>query len=384
MTRKEGLNLLVIGGGVAGQRIGTEKWFDESVTGRDPREMRAHIVDPNLPLPEFDLVHTPAALSDGRLTVGRDIPEGSFDVAYIASTTGTHVEWLDRLRELPIPQIIVEKPIASTEAEMAKLNELLAAGLLDEERVSVHESYLLLEGLQWLRRVIERQIYEGNLPKSINVLSAKDRTPDVRAGRTGNEPALGAYGVEFPHTHAAASFLADVELDDNKLLQRNDYYQAVNGDPASEATYTEFRTEQDVTVRVAQGLGPFTMTQLGGMIPNSHPGITREAEVTFADGRRVHLDVQPAVDSKAQTRLRPYRHTTLTHYDADNVRISKEIVPDFPFKSMLEGVLARLDGHDAPLLETVGAAASLERCIQMGRLRKSANIVSGKTLSYGS
>lgn len=389
VENKAGTNVLIMGGGVAGQRLGANKWFDPEVVGADTAQhMRGHIMDPNLPLRKFDdLHHMHAAARKGRLTIDRHIPsDRTFDVAYIASPTGMHVNSLIQAKGLlsivplhqPPPEwIILEKPAASGEQEESQLRMLLDWNWLDENRIYVHEPYLLSRGMQRLRKVIAGQRRRGNPPTDINVWSTKDRTPDVARGRTGNEPELGAFGIEFPHTHAAASLLAGIDLGSQHVNSgRNVYYTNVDNNSRSEGTYTEF-THRDTVVRVAQGLGPFIMTNRGTLLAEPRPEITRAAEVIFTDGTRAHLDLRPAVDRHALTKEHPYRHTVLTTYDAAGDQSAQQHIPDYPIKTLITNVLDKLRNPNAPSLPGIGIVPSLARCIAIRELRQEARIEDG-------
>lgn len=378
------VDVLILGGGVAGQRLGANKWFDPEVVGQEvAKQMGGHIYDPNLPLRKFDdLDHMQSALDEGRLTISRGIPsDRHFDVAYIASPTGVHVESLAQVNGLGLfgPQnrptwTILEKPAVSGIHEENWLQTLIESGQVDENGISVHEPYLLSHGLQRMRNFIAEQREAGNPPTDINVWSAKDRTADVAAGRTGNEPELGAFGVEFPHTHAAASLLAGVELSsEHTNTERNIYYTSVDNNPLSEATYTEF-THAGTTIRVAQGLGPFIMSSEGQMFASRRPGITRAAEVSFANGQRVHLNLLPAVDRYALTQTHPYRHTVWRTYNTSGVMGEPDFIPDYPIKTLITNVLNKLRAPDTPSLPGIGIIPSLARCIAIRKLREQAQI----------
>lgn len=382
-----GIDVVIVGGGVAGQRLGANKWFDPEVVGEETAaHMRGHIVDPNLPLRQFDdLDHMHSALDDGRLTVGEYVPvQRHFDVAYIASPTGKHMESLARVNNSRVfhpnthtSWTILEKPVVSGIYEEDWLRTMLNEGWIDPNRMYVHEPYLLSQGLQRMRSLIMEQRDAGNPPTDIRVWSSKDRTPDVARGRTGNDLQLGAFGVEFPHTHAAASLLAGVELSSQHVYNGlNIYYKNVDDNPLSEGTYTEF-TYADTIIRVAQGLGPFVMTNRGEMLAHPQPGITRAAEAIFADGQRAHLDLRPAVDRNALTEEHPYRHTIWTTYNAANSLIDQEFIPDYPIKTLIANVIDNLREPSAPLLQGVGVEASLARCIAIRELREQAQVQDG-------
>ena len=381
------MDVLIVGGGVAGQRLGANKWFDPEVVGEETAaHMHGHIIDPNLPLQQFDdLNHMRSALDDGRLTIGEHVPAyRHFDVAYIASPTGKHMESLAEVNNLRAfhpnrhtSWTILEKPVVSGVYEEDLLRTMLSEGWIDPDRMYVHEPYLLSHGLQRMRSLIVEQRGVGNPPTDIRVWSNKDRTPDVARGRTGNEPQLGAFGVEFPHTHGAASLLAGVELGVQHVYDdRNIYYKNVDNNPLSEGTYTEF-IHDDTVIRVAQGLGPFVMTSIGKMFSNPRPDITRAAEVTFADGRRTHLDLQPAVDRHALTKEHPYRHTIWTTYDAADSPKDQEFIPDYPIKTLITNVIDKLREPSTPLLQGVGIEVSLGRCVAIRELREQAQVQDG-------
>lgn len=344
--------------------------------------MRAHIVDPNLPLTVGeDLDHLQGALDEGRITISSYIPQDRpFDAAYIASPTGTHMESLARTRNMS-PEMrpmwtILEKPAVSGKVEEGALRMFLRRGLVTG-RIYVHEPYLLSEGLQRMQRFITEQRDADNPPLDIRVWSVEDRTPDVARGRTGNEQELGAFGVEFPHTHAAAGMLAGVELGREHVhADRNIYYKGVNGKPTSEGTYTEFVYE-GALIRVAQGLGPFMMTSKGELMTDPKPGITRAAEATFADGQRVHLNLRPAVDRYGMTKAHPYRHSVWSRYDASGDQLERDFIPDYPIKKLITNVLDKLRDPETPSLPGIDIVSSLARCMAVRTLREHTKIKSG-------
>lgn len=375
---KEIIDVVAIGGGVAGQRICMNKFFDSAVVGEvAASRMRGHIVEPHLPLQELSgRPHMEAALDRGHLTVSDQIPEDRhFDIAYIGSPTGMHAASLEQVLDMPDrpARIIVEKPVASGESEENHLGRLLRRRDVDAERIYAHEPYLLSTGLQKMLGIAAVQRRNGNFPTDIRVRSTKDRTPDVRRGRTGNDPALGAFGIEFPHTHAAASLLAGSELGPRHLRRgRNLYYKAVNGDNLSEGTYTEFE-HNGAVVRVAQGLGPFVMANTGEMTAHSEPEITRDAEVHFASGHHLHLNLRPAVDSKA----RPYRQSVLSAYDPSGEMYNQELVPDYPAQTLFRRVLQELHDPTLPPLSGIDIMSSLVRCRSIRLVRNEARVISG-------
>lgn len=356
-----------MGGGVAGQRIAT-KFFDPEVVGQDVAErMHGHIFDPK-PLRDLGRrAYTNTAIEQGRLTTGTDVPvDRLFGIAYIASPTGIHAASLKQVYDLPHqPQrIIMEKPVASGWQEERALADLIDG---HEGQIYAHEPYLLSTGLKRMKEVVEDQRQHGNFPIDIRVTSSKDRTADVAAGRTGNDSVLGAFGVEVPHTHAAASVLAGVELDAEHIVPgHNLHFTNIAGNPLSEATYTEF-FHDDATIRVAQGLGPFVMKGDGAML-DQPVGIIREARVLFADTSSVHLDLRPAVDSQAL----PYRQTVLTFYDASGEVVNQEILPDYPFRTLARHVLREIDDPSAPRLPDIGIVQSLARCVKLRNIAATA------------
>lgn len=374
MAKNEELDILIVGGGVAGQRIGT-KFFDPEVVGPEVAErMHGHIFDP-YPLRDLGRrAYTNLAMEQGRLTTGMSIPvDRPFNIAYIASPTGMHAASLQEINSLPHSpkRIIMEKPVAAGVQEEIALASLIRGR---EDRIYTNEPYVHSKGLLRMTSIVDDRRSDGNPPVDIRVTSSKDRTRDIAEdGRTGHDSELGPFGVEAPHTIAAAGKLAGVDLGvEHMLPRRNFHFTNIDGNALSEGTYTEF-THNGAIIRVSQGLGSFTMTSEGAMLDRP-VGVIREAEVWFARGDRIHLDLRPAVDSTAH----PYRQTVLTSYSSFNEMLGQEIIPDYPFRELAQQVLKEINNPRVSQLADIGIVRSLERCVKLSGIAQNVQAISGR------
>jgi predicted dehydrogenase len=292
-------SVLNIGFGKAGSQLHLNSWRDNGF------DIIAHDQNPD----RLNPVNFPDAAREmfeaGRLTTVGNLTslDRSPDVVDVVTSSGHHVDGIEQFlevvqtKDLDAPKAwLVEKPVVSDEAEAARLLSLMESGDLNESSMFVNENYNASRGVEALDGLITEEQARGNQLTGVDVVFYKDRVPDVMKGRF-TDPTLGAFGIELPHQLAIAYNLAGVTAGDRVDIEQNDYFKTVHGIEHSEATYTVLKTAENVEVRLAQGLGPFTMEADGHMNVADDPGIIRYAAVQFADGRsaRVKFDPVPGV-----------------------------------------------------------------------------------------
>lgn len=318
--------VLSMGSGKAALQLHLPNWLDEgfSVTAHDKDETR---LDPA----QFpDAAHQ--AFLSGRLKTSSDIYrlKKNPDVLDVVTSSGQHVNALEQFLDMAdhrgfgMPKaILIEKPITSSSEETARLQSLIDSGDLNKESIFVNENYNASRGVERVKQIIEEQEALGNGLVGVDVAFSKNRVPDVLAGRF-TDPALGAYGIELPHQLAIAYNLVDKVDNDHMKVIQNDYYQNINGVEHSEGTFTELETEDGITIRLAQGLGPFFMHP-DGAIADQDPGITRFAVAHFKDGSmaKVLFDPVPGV---------PRLHSVVEWQD------NRIIIPDNTLRNVIGSV----------------------------------------------
>ena len=356
------LTVAQIGFGKAGENLHGGVWRDLGVQrvayDADPRRL--------LEVPEGLVVAH--SIGDAVLNGGIGV-----DIVDITTSSGRHAEamaeaWaaLTDNSDVRKPKAwLVEKPVASDAAEQDWFDRLLLD--IDREIVFVNENYLASAGVALLEERIAAAAAAGNPLTSVELSWYKNRVPDVLAGRF-TDPTLGAYGIEMPHMFAVAADLADAagaKIDLDHDLQTNDYHKGIHGIPESEATYTTL-TAGGINVRIAQGLGPFTMdAKTGLMVPNDNPGIYRDAVATFADGRTIKLEFDPVQGI-------PRFNTRVTDTTAEG-EATIEVVSDNTLKNLIGAlvVFAQTDGRQrSPMLP--GIETGLHYASELARLREKA------------
>jgi hypothetical protein len=226
----------------------------------------------------------------------------------------------------------IEKPMTSSPEETAALVELVNSGMLDTERTFVNEHYLASRTLQKVEGLIdlEKMHSETVSVTNVDVVFNKNRVPDVLAGRF-TDPMLGSYGIEMPHELVIGYKLAGVSPEGaNPEILENHYYEAVNSVPHSEGNYTVLRVSNGVTIRMAQGLGPYTMHANGDIIPRENQPIERYAEATLSNGKHIKAEFGPVAGlDRLETRI--------TWHDTSG-EVRQEVIRDNIFKTIMGGV----------------------------------------------
>ncbi len=269
------------------------------------------------------------------------------DVVDVVTSSGHHVDAIEQYldaadrKDFDAPSAwLLEKPIVSSEKEASKLKALLDAGDLAENGVFVNQTYNASVGAEKMRDIVAQERQNGNPLTSVEVVFYKNRVPDVRAGRF-TDPTLGAYGIELPHALDLALTIAGVADHADLSVVENEYRKGIHGVPESEATFVHLTSKDGVDIKMAQGLGPFTMDGSGHMV--AHPdsddnklGIHRYALARFSDGREAKLSLAPVVGI-------PNYHTRVEWQDENGGR--QELVQD-------DNTVLRLLGSVATFAQT--------------------------------
>lgn len=285
------------------------------------------------------------AFKDGRLTFRR-LGELALTPGIVDITTpaGHHVEAIHQtLEELEVRGSVsheltwfIEKPMTSSPEETAELVDLINAGVLDTRRTFINEHYLASKTLKEVGRLIALEKERGEetgeqvTVTNVDVVFNKNRVPDVLAGRF-TDPLLGSYGIEMPHQLVVGYKLAGVSPQEAKPeIIENHYYEAVHDVPHSEGNYTVLRVSNGVILRMAQGLGPYTMHASGDIVPREDQPVERYAEVTLSNGKQILAELGPVAGlSRLQTRI--------TWYDSAGERHQK-VMHDNIFRTIMGGI----------------------------------------------
>lgn len=227
----------------------------------------------------------------------------------IATPSGTHVDSIQSVltsSDTNPDAWLIEKPVYSTPEELNQLTALLAANSLDRAKIFVDENYLASLALEEARTAIETEAAVGNPVANVDVVFYKNRVPDVLAGRF-TDPTLGAFGIEMPHQVAIAYNLAGVKPTEEVNIIESRYDTNVHNVKGSDATYVVAETENGVTIRMAQGLGPFSMNADGEMKKSDDVQIIRYATATLKDGQQItiNFDPVPGIDRYNSTLEQP-------------------------------------------------------------------------------
>lgn len=360
------LNVLSIGFGKAGSQLHLPSWIEQgaNIIAYDQDEQR---LNPAIFPPEAK-----AAFENGRLTGVHSLSELATmpDVIDIVTSSGHHVEAIeaalaaiDKFGSSPKAWLI-EKPIASHIQEADQLRALIKSKQLDVSSVFVNENYLASRGLESLRKLIETEKSRGNYLRGIDVVFYKNRVPDVLNNRF-TDPTLGAFGIELPHQLAIAYNLAGIGPDSNVTVERNEYYADVQGIAHSEATYTVMKTKDGTVMRLAQGLGPFTIDADGEMRAADEPGVSRYVVTRFADGRaaKVLFDPAPGIE----------RFHSVVRWQDENGESNERIIADNTVQRVIKSVTDYALGVDRePYTEGLNVPNALNYAAALLNLRHTA------------
>lgn len=256
----------------------------------------------------------------------------------ITTASGRHVEAVHQtLEELEICGVsgsqltwLIEKPVTSSDEERHQLAALFAEGHLDINKTFVNENYLASKGLKYTEMLIAMEIERGTTVNMVDVVFNKNRKPDVDNGRF-TDPVLGAYGIEMPHQLAIAYRLAGVSAQEAQpQILHNHHYDEVHGVSNSQGSYTVVQVANGVVIRMAQGLGPYTMQANGDIIPRDDQPIERYADVTLSDGRQIRVEFTP-VEGLG-------RSTARVTWQNSEGQWRQEILEDKVWRSVMGGI----------------------------------------------
>lgn len=192
------------------------------------------------------------------------------DISTPASFHLQSLEWtLEHIKPLP-RSVLIEKPLASDEAELEAIRALLAKTELADFRDSiiVNESYCLSSALKFVAEDIARQ----NLRASeVNAELSKNRLADVANGRF-VDTRLGSLGIELPHMVAMVQGLG-FNLTDLDVLRTVIYEDA---DVAHNEGFAINLSANNTPITLKSFLGDF---RVDGQSVSSSSVIVRSLEV---------------------------------------------------------------------------------------------------------
>jgi|GEM_PF-1717655 hypothetical protein len=148
------------------------------------------------------------AKADGFDVYDQSMALGDDLIVDISTPASCHLESLrwtfEHVQSLP-RSILIEKPLASDEAELKSINALLdqKLGINLKNMVAINESYYFSSALQLVAEHIRD--HESTI-LSIRSELSKNRLDDVMAGRFVDQ-ALGSLGIELPHMIAMVQVL---------------------------------------------------------------------------------------------------------------------------------------------------------------------------------
>jgi hypothetical protein len=261
------------------------------------------------------------------------------DIIDITTASGHHVEAIHKtLEELAARgekgsdlTWLIEKPAVSSDAEMQQMLDLFKAGDLDIDRTFINGHYAASHTLARACEIIASETKDGKNPvQYVDVVFNKNRVPDVNEGRF-TDPQLRAYGIEMPHQLTIGYTLAGVKPVDGlpEIIENKHYEQALDV-PNSQGNFTAIRAKNGVVIRMAQGLGPYTMHANGAIYPRDDQPVERYAEVIFNDKRRVRLDLSPVPGI-------PSSYNRITWMD-ENGDVKRETIQDRIFQTIMGGI----------------------------------------------
>lgn len=296
----------------------------------------------------------------------------------IATSSGHHLEALKQvLEEVYLPSrdypkgILIEKPLVSAGNEMDAFDAFMEAHPELSRRTIVNETYLASRALLRVLGIINEKREQGIDPVGVDIVKYKNRLPDVANGRF-TDPVLGAYGIEMPHMVSLANVLSgndQGEVAESSLPIANRYYFNIQGKAGSEATYVERLAPSGMSVRMAQGLGPFTISAGGVMEPNSNPGIVRYTTVKFSDGTSARIDFDPAPGVKRY-------HSIVSTLDPEGVPSKTEVIPDNMLRDVISLVIETVDtGKKPDRANLLSIAVARNTVLDLGELRRTAEII---------
>lgn len=367
-TQKNQKTVLSLGFGKAGSQLHLPNWLQAGF------EVIAYV--PDMTTFDASTLHHVAqeALRGGALTVIHSLEKLPVHptIVDIVTPSGYHTSAMQHYLEttakqsIPLPKAwVIEKPVISSKEELALLSDLIETYDIDQASIFVNENYVASVALEHIRSVVQRQAERKNFVTSVDVVFYKDRVPDVRRGRF-TDPILGAYGIEMPHQLAAAYLLTDTYSHTSTHIVTNLYHTKVNGLEHSEATYTHLRTLSGVDIRIAQGLGPFVIDEMGDITPKENPRITRYITVTFADNTTAKIYFDPAPNIQ--------RFYSIVSWTEDGRPHTLQL-PDNTIERVFEAVVRYTEtGQREPFTEGLSVISAVNYFTSLKNLRDSAQI----------
>lgn len=327
-------NVLIMGAGHAGQRL-----YASNLVGDPAFRGMITLCDPDaakLDPAYFGESHPDVATRlieahrSGRLrftdTV-HDVPTPG--ILIVATTPGTHLaayqQAVGRTGQQP-PATIFEKVFLTPEEEQM-FNELVKRGVVNPAGILVNETRALTSARLPARSKAAELLKQGG-----ELISASSVMYKNRGTTRFDDPVFGPYGIEATHGITALAGILDCAIGVRDITSNT---MSPPGEPGW--THTEFtitRAGKKIPLRVAQGLGAFTIDQNGERTPNEKPGVVRVNEIVMSNGIvRVQFDpLNRTTDPYAE----PFS-TKLSVHTPDREELSRMYLPDDTIRALLRG-----------------------------------------------
>ncbi len=266
------------------------------------------------------------------------------DVSTPASFHLQSLEWtLEHIRPLP-RSILIEKPLASDEAELKAIHRLLARnGMTDfKDKIIINESYYLSSALKFVAKDIAQR---GLQVTGINAELSKNRLADVANGRF-VDVHLGSLGIELPHMVAMLQGLGYnlAELEVRKIV----IYQ--EGGTSHNEGFVADLSAGGTPITLKSFLGDF---RVNGSSILSNLSTIRSLEVK-TDLRGYHISFDP-VEGLERYRAR------VTIFDHNTSSSEIEIINDDHLAANLKKI------HDRTEDRTLDALLGVDNSLEISR-----------------
>lgn len=360
---------ILIVGARASQTVHGEVLLNPKVNGGDIPSITFYDNDPSREL-RNDLPHMNAARRKGKVALVNVMPKGMFDMAIIAPSSEYHsqvTEEVLRNHGSNPPLFVFEKPLAATEEAFSRFQRLQP--YIPPQSLT-NEPYLVSRTVGAFRDYIHNMTAQGTPPSDVFAWSSKRRK------RQNPHGSLGIFGIELPHSHGAASYLAGRVLDTDDV-EENIYFADVDGITGNDGNYLRFRVG-NTAVHVAQGLGAFSMDEYGGMVRNSSPPKVRRLGAQFSD-HRIIADVETTFctnDMQNQSTL----YGTLERYDSNGRELDKTPIEDNSRHILARYALMRVRQPTSPIFPQISFPSSLARSRALLNLRAQTTEMKGISL----
>lgn len=362
-------NVLIMGAGHAGQRL-----YASNLLGDPAFRGRITLCDPDaakLDPAYFGESHPDVATRlteahrSGRLHFTDtldDAPEPG--ILVVATTPGTHLEaYQQAVKRSSQPLVTIFEKVFLTPEEEETFNRLVEEGIVNPAGILVNETRALTSARLPARNKAAELLKQGGELVSASSVMYKNR------GTTRfDDPVFGPYGIEATHGITALAGILDCAIGVRDITSNT---MSPPGEPGW--THTEFTIGpkgKKIPLRVAQGLGAFTIDENGERTPNEKPGIVRVTEIVMSNGIvRVQFDpLNRTTDPYAE----PFS-TKLSVHTPDGEELSRMYLPDDTIRALLHGADKLRRNGRSGLPSQVGVDYALKQAQLLRYLNTHAN-----------